>query len=121
MSASNTFIYIPFVGEQYKEEDIHHVFSNFQIGTIRSVVFLDHNYMIGTSAVGSIREQWGRPVIIEMESWQQNDYTRALNFAMNMGMTRSSLVELNGPYDDYWLIQKYEPTDILIDQSANIP
>ena len=107
MFSRNNTIYIPFVGEQYTEEDIHNVFSNFRIGTIRSITFIEHNYMIGTLDMGSVEEVWGRPAIIEIEHWESNDFTRSLNFAMNAGMTRSC-IEFDGPDGDYWLIQKYE-------------
>ena len=70
LSATNNVIYIPFVGEQYTENHIHNVFSNYKIGTIRSIVFLDHNYMVGTLDMGSVEETWGRPAIIEMENWE---------------------------------------------------
>ena len=119
LSATNNVIYIPFVGEQYTENHIHNVFSNYKIGTIRSIVFLDRNYMVGTLDMGSVEETWGRPAIIEMENWEVNDFTRALNFAMNMGMTRSS-VEFDGPDGDYWLIQKYEYASIQQDVHALI-
>jgi hypothetical protein len=102
----NNIIYIPFVGEQYTEENIHNVFSNFQIGTIRTVRFVENNYMIGTLELGSVEEVWGRPAIIEMENWEENEFTRSINFSINMGMMHSS-VEFDGPDGDYWLIQSY--------------
>ena len=106
-TSRNNTIYIPFVGEQYTEEDIRNVFIQFQIGTIHSIIFVEHNYMIGTLEMGSVEEVWGRPAIIQIERWESNDLTRSLNFAMNAGMTRSC-IEFDGPDGDYWLIQKYE-------------
>lgn len=106
---NNMMIYIPFVGEQYTEEHIHNVFFNFQIGTIRSIRFIEHNYMIGTLDLGSVEEVWGRPAIIEMAEWQENVFTRSINFSINMGINGSA-VEFDGPDGDYWIIQKYTPT-----------
>lgn len=113
---TNNMIYIPFVGEQYTEENIRNVFSNFQIGTIRSVQFIDHNYMIGTLELGSIEEVWGRPAIIEMEQWEQNEFTRSINFSINMGMMFTA-VEFDGPDGDYWLLQGYHHQE----QNENLP
>jgi len=107
MFSTNKKIYIPFVGEQYNEEDIHNAFLNLRIGRIRSIIFVEHNYMIGTLDMGSVEEVWGRPAIIEIEHWESNDLTRSLNFSMNAGMTRSC-IEFDGPDGDYWLIQKYK-------------
>jgi len=101
-------IYIPFVGIQYTADNIRNVFANYQIGSIRSIIFLDHNYISGTPILGSREEVWGRPAIIEIGVWEANEFTRALHCAMNMGLKSSSLM-FNGPGPgaEFWLIQKY--------------
>lgn len=111
-TTNNTILYIPFVGEQYNEDNIRQVFAFNQIEPIRSIIFLQHNYMIGTIELGSVEEDWGCPVIIEMDNnildrspYQYYNINDIINHLINSG--RYS-VDVEGPDGDFWLIQLHQ-------------
>jgi len=74
-------LYISFIAEKFEEQDILQIFEEKQIGEIEKIVFFDHNFKLGEDG------SWGRPAIIYMKKWELNDYTRALNFMMNIEKT----------------------------------
>jgi hypothetical protein len=90
-------LYISFIGEKFEEQDVLQIFEEKQIGKIEKIVFFDHNYRLGTNG------DWGRPAIIYMKKWEFNDYTRALNFMMNIENT--SFIKIDE--ETSWTIQKY--------------
>jgi len=90
-------LYISFIGEKFGEQDVLQIFEEKQIGEIEKIVFFDHNYQLGPAG------DWGRPAIIYMKKWEFNDYTRALNFMMNI--EKLSFIEIDETTS--WTIQKY--------------
>lgn len=94
---SNQNLYISFIGENFGEKNIREIFEEKNIGKIEKIVLFDHNYQMGEDG------NWGRGAIIYMKKWEFNDYTRALNFMMNI--KKSSFIQINE--NTNWTIQKY--------------
>jgi hypothetical protein len=94
---SNQNLYISFIGENFREQDVLQIFQEKQIGEIEKIVFFDHNYQLGPDGT------WGRGAIIYMKNWEFNDYTRALNFMMNANKT--TVIQINETTK--WTVQKH--------------
>jgi hypothetical protein len=90
-------LYISFIAENFEEQNVVQIFEEKQIGEIEKIVFFDHNFKLGEDG------SWGRPAIIYMKKWEFNDYTRALNFMMNIEKT--SFIKIDE--ETSWTIQKY--------------
>jgi hypothetical protein len=90
-------LYISFIGEKFGEQDILQIFEEKQIGEIEKIVFFDHNYQMAPDGT------WGRGAIVYMKKWEFNDYTRSLNFMMNIENT--SFIQIDETTS--WIIQKH--------------
>ena len=90
-------LYISFIAENFEEQNVVQIFEENQIGEIEKIVFFDNNYKLDENG------NWGRPAIIYMKKWEFNDYTRALNFMMNIEKT--SFIQIDETTS--WTIQKY--------------
>jgi len=90
-------LYISFIGEKFEEQDVRQIFEENQIGEIEKILFYDHNYQLGPNG------DWGRPAIIYMKKWEFNNYTRALNFMINI--ENKSFIKIDKTTS--WVIQKY--------------
>ena len=104
---TTTTLYIPFVGEQYTEDNIREVFAFNNIGPIYSITLLEHNYMIGTIEMGSVEGDWGRPAFIVIDHILETNanLNDIFNHIMNFGRY---YVDVEGPDGDFWLIQLYQ-------------
>ena len=98
-----TIFYIHFISEKYSEEDVRNILEE-KIGEIEQILLMEHNYVMGSVELGSNNpEEWGRGAIVYVKQWLENDYTRAINFAMNYEKT---FIEIN-KNGEFWYIEKY--------------
>ena len=98
-----TLFYIHFISEKYSEEDVRNILEE-KIGEIDQILLMEHNYVLGSVKLGSNDpEEWGRAAIVYVKQWKENDYTRAINFAMNYEKT---FIEIN-KNGELWYIEKY--------------
>jgi len=101
-------LYISFIAEKFEEQDVVQIFEEKQIGEIEKIVFFDNNYKLDENG------NWGRPAIIYMKKWEFNDYTRALNFMMNIEKT--SFIQIDETTS--WTIQKHSSS--LVEECLDI-
>ena len=101
---TNQILYIHFIPEKYTEENVREILED-KIGEIEQIILMDHNYVLGSVELGSNNsEEWGRAAIVYVKQWQENNYTRILNFAMNYNKTFIKISD-DG---ELWYIEKYK-------------
>jgi hypothetical protein len=101
---TNHILYIHFISEKYTEENVREILED-KIGEIENIILLEHNYVLGSVKLGSnTLEEWGRAAIVYVTRWQENNYTRIINFAMNYEKT---FIEIN-KNGEIWYIEKYK-------------
>lgn len=100
---TNQILYIHFISEKYTEENVREILED-KIGEIEQIILMEHNYVLGSVKLGSNEsEEWGRAAIVYVKQWQENNYTRIINFAMNYNKT---FIEINN--GELWYIEKYK-------------
>jgi hypothetical protein len=101
---TNQILYIHFISEKYTEENVREILED-KIGEIEQIILMEHNYVLGSVELGSNHsEEWGRAAIVYVKQWQENKYTRILNFAMNYNKT---FIKISND-GELWYIEKYK-------------